>query len=337
VVLITFDGLRWQELFQGADQRLLEDEAFVRDRAALRERFWDESPTVRRERLMPFFWQTICAEGQLFGDPDQNSLGRVTNGQNFSYPGYNELLTGFADERIDSNDKRPNPNVTVLEWLHQQDEFRGRVAAVASWDVVPFIINDQRSGIPVNAGWTPLAGDTYETGLLKLADELPKLWPNERYDFFTFTAGMSMLKEQRPRVLYVMFGETDDWAHEGRYDLYLDAAYRNDQYAARIWNYIQSTPEYAGKTTLVLTTDHGRGDIRDGWKSHGKDYPGSDRIWMAILGPDTPALGIRRDVQFTQGQTAATCALLLGEDYCAAEPKAAPPLPGILAEPAQTP
>jgi hypothetical protein len=138
VVLITFDGLRWQELFQGADQRLLEDEAFVRDRPALRERFWDESPTVRRERLMPFFWQTICAEGQLFGDPDQNSLGRVTNGQNFSYPGYNELLTGFADERIDSNDKRPNPNVTVLEWLHQQDEFRGRVAAVASWDVVPF-------------------------------------------------------------------------------------------------------------------------------------------------------------------------------------------------------
>ncbi|MGI8992391.1 MAG: hypothetical protein ACR2I2_22775, partial [Bryobacteraceae bacterium] len=41
----------------------------------------------------------------------------VTNGLNFSYPGYSETLCGFADPRIKSNDKVPNPNVTVLEWL----------------------------------------------------------------------------------------------------------------------------------------------------------------------------------------------------------------------------
>src|SRR5690606_30677692 len=116
--------------------------------------------------------------------------------------------------------------------------------------------------------------------------------------------------------------------HQGRYDLYLDAAWRNDRYIQQLWETAQAMPEYAGRTTLVLTTDHGRGDIRDGWKNHGVNNPGSDRIWIAVMGPDTPPRGIRSDTQVTQGQVAATVAALLGEDFAASDERIAPPLPG---------
>ena len=44
VVLITIDGLRWQDLFTGADERLLNREnGGVRDVGATRKRFWKES------------------------------------------------------------------------------------------------------------------------------------------------------------------------------------------------------------------------------------------------------------------------------------------------------
>jgi hypothetical protein len=50
-----------------------------------------------------------------------------------------------------------------------------------------------------------------------------------------------------------------------------------------------------------------------------------------VLGPDTPARGSRTDVpDATQGQIAATVAALLGENYVAAQPRAAPPLPGVV-------
>src|SRR5438445_10014792 len=105
VVLITYDGLRWQEVFRGCDEALLNRDqgGGVRDVPALKARFWRDTPEKRREALLPFFWKTIALGGQVFGDPAHNSRARVTNGRNFSYPGYNEILSGFADERIDSN------------------------------------------------------------------------------------------------------------------------------------------------------------------------------------------------------------------------------------------
>jgi hypothetical protein len=44
---------------------------------------------------------------------------------------------------------------------------------------------------------------------------------------------------------------------------------------------------------------------------------------MAVVGPGVPALGTRSNVSVTQAQAAATIAMLLGEDYNAAQPKAA--------------
>src|ERR1035437_4463430 len=45
-----------------------------------------------------------------------------------------------------------------------------------------------------------------------------------RHDAFTFGLAMEYLKSVQPRVLYIAFDETDDWAHSRRYDRVLNAS-----------------------------------------------------------------------------------------------------------------
>lgn len=54
VILITLDGMRWQEVFGGADSALIKDKKYVEDVVGLRARFWHDQPEIRREKLMPF-------------------------------------------------------------------------------------------------------------------------------------------------------------------------------------------------------------------------------------------------------------------------------------------
>ena len=334
VVLITTDGLRWQEVFGGADKLLLDKEAGVSDPAALKQQFWRDTPGARREALLPFLWTVIAKQGQVYGNPGLGSVVRVTNGHNFSYPGYNELLSGKADPRIDSNDKKPNPNVTVLEWLNGRDPYRGKVAAFCSWDVFPWILNRERSGLLVNAGFEPVtsAGEPGRQAMLNQlqADTTPFV-EGVRHDSFTFAAALDHVRAARPRVLYVSLGETDDWAHLGRYDNYLLTARRFDDYIRRLWDGMQAMDEYRGRTTFVITTDHGRGEAPVEWKSHGDKIPASENIWIAVLGPDTPALGERKQAgTITQSQVAATVAAALGEDFAGAIAGVARPIDGAL-------
>ncbi|MCS6859599.1 MAG: sulfatase-like hydrolase/transferase [Abditibacteriales bacterium] len=334
VILITFDGLRWQEVFYGADEALMNKEnGGVEDAGALKKAFWRDTPEARRAALLPFFWGVIAQQGQVFGNVNKGSAVKVTNGKNFSYPGYNEILAGFPDDRIDSNAKRPNPNVTVLEWLNQRSPYRHRVAAFCSWDVFPFIINRERSGVFVNAAHEPVQDGklTERQELLnRLMSEITPPWEGVRWDALTFYSALEYLKKHKPRVLYIAFDETDDYAHAGRYDRYLESAHRTDAFIKTLWETLQAMPEYRGTTSLVLTTDHGRGGAPTEWKGHGANVKGAENIWIAVLGPDTPALGERTNVAtVTQSQVAATVAALLGEDYCAAVPQAGKPIAGI--------
>ena len=310
VIVVTLDGFRWQELFAGADGSLLNKEfGGVRDLAGLKSRYWRDAPTARRDALLPFFWGTIAKKGQVFGNPARKAPALSTNGLKFSYPGYNEIFCGFGDERIDSNDKRDNPNLSVLEFLNGKPAFRGRVEAVCTWDVFPFIFRSGRNGLPVHAGWAPLKGEPLTDRARHLNEFMeltPRYWPDNTFDVFTIEAGRAALESRRPRVLYVGLGETDEWGHGRRYDLYLDAARNADRFLAEMWQELQRQPQYRGTTSLILTTDHGRGSTRVDWTDHGKKVPGAEFIWIAVMGPDTPALGERENVEVTQGQVAAT-------------------------------
>jgi len=333
VVIVMTDGLRWQEVFSGADAALLDRKTGgVADPAALRKQFWRDTPEARRAALLPFLWSEAASQGQIFGDRTAGATARVSNGLNFSYPGYSEAFCGVADPRIDSNDKRYNPNLNVLEFLHGRPAFAGRVAVFGAWELFPWILNAPRSGLPVNAGYEPfrLPGAEPKLGLLNRLKVETEYWEGEPFDSFVFHTALEFLRLQKPRVLAVLLGETDEWAHAGRYDLYLKAAHRFDRYVRELWETLQSMPEYRGATTLILATDHGRGPGKKTWRSHGRRLPESQYVWMALLGPDTPPLGVRRGAApVTQAQLAATIAALLGEDFRSAVPAAAAPLAGV--------
>ncbi|MDZ4857461.1 MAG: alkaline phosphatase family protein [Candidatus Hydrogenedentes bacterium] len=330
VVIITYDGLRWQEVFGGVEELFLAPALKVtKNIAGMRIKYFAETPEERREKLMPFFWGTVAKQGQVFGHAESNSISLVTNGRNFSYPGYSEILVGAPDDRIDSNAKTNNPNVTVLEWLNNRREYKGSVAAFTSWDVFPFIINTERSGLPVNSGWVPfeIASDNKRRDAINdILVDSPQIWDSVRYDVFTYYAAFEYIKKQKPRVLYISFGETDDWAHMNNYDQYLESAHRTDDFIRRIWEQLQSMPQYRNKTALLLSTDHGRGDKPETWNGHGEKMPETDRIWIAAMGAGIPAKGIVMDVPTTQNQIASTAAALLGLEYRADSPRAGAPI-----------
>jgi bisphosphoglycerate-independent phosphoglycerate mutase (AlkP superfamily) len=151
------------------------------------------------------------------------------------------------------------------------------------------------------------------------------------FDSFYAHSAIEYMKEKKPRLVWIALGETDEWAHDGRYDMYLYAARNVDTYIKQLWETVQSLREYRGKTTLLITCDHGRGSGPHEWRNHGANVVGAENIWVAVIGPDTPPLGERTNAPaIYQKQIAATLAALLGEDYCAAEPKAAKPIQEIL-------
>jgi hypothetical protein len=335
VVLITTDGLRWQEVFQGADELLLSKEfGNVGNTNALRKEFWRATPEARREVLLPFLWGKVAQSGQLWGNRTKGSEVRVSNGRNFSYPGYNEFLTGYPDPKIDSNDKVLNANTNVFEWLNSKADFRGRVAAVVNWDVLPWILNAPRAGFPIWSGFEVPPGTQrlpVPEALTEMVEHGRTIWSGVLLDTFVGYAAKHALRELKPRALFVSYGETDDWAHEGQGERYLRSAHNFDRFLGDLWNRCQAQPEYRDSTTFVITTDHGRGPTPIAWKNHGREIAESSYMWLAVLGPDTPALGERSQTPLVkQAQVAATVAALLGEDFPRAFPQAASPVPGVI-------
>ncbi len=319
VVVVTIDGFRWQELYHGADSTLVNSK-YTEMKADVRKKFWAATKEERRKLLMPFVWTTVANRGQLYGDRDFGNHDEVSNKYNLSYPGYNELFTGFPDSKISTNTPIDNPNTNVFEYLTKQKGLENKVAIFASWEAFPAILNSQRSGLRVNAGYANFE-DEKACDHLKYLNEIqhkaPHYLGDTRIDFMTYEFGMAYLKQYKPRVFYLAFGETDDMAHIGNYKLYLSQAHQLDTYISELWQYLQTDPTYKNKTTLIITCDHGRGDTSiDAWKNHGIGVKNSEQTWLAIMGPDTPADGIMTTQTTTYNkQIAQSIAKLLGLDF----------------------
>ncbi len=326
VIIITLDGMRWQEVYGGADSALLKNKNYTKDSSGTSRTFWSDDVNERRKKLFPFLWNTVAVNGQLYGNRWMGNKVDNANPYWFSYPGYNEIFTGYPDTAVNSNDKNWNKNVNVLEFINNQKKYEGKVAVFATWDVFPYILNEQRSRLYVNADADTLQ---FANASLQLINDMQFLTTRPigvRPDVFTYFAAREYLKAYGPNVLYIAFDETDDFAHGGEYDQYLKSAYSQDAMIADLWKYIQSTAQYKNKTTLIITCDHGRGDkIKDNWRHHGKKIEDAGQIWIAAIGPDTKPLGeIKTKGQLYQKQLAATFAKLLNLNFTAEHPVADP-------------
>ncbi len=327
MVIFLMDGYRWRELFQGADSLLIFNKRYTRgDSAWTVTKYWDQDPTVRRRKLMPFVWGTIVQHGQLLGNRD---LGNKVNVQNkfwFSYPGRSESFTGYYDSAVNSNEYPDNPNINVMEFIDQQPGFHGKVVTFASWDAVARILNRDRNGMLVNIYGEDIQNATPQEQEANIAQHLmPDIFgKDERLDAGTYLLAKAYLLAHHPRVLYIDLGDTDDFGHAGEYGNYLDAAHHADAMMAEIWAILQADPFYKDQTDLVVFPDHGRG-TGPGWTSHGAHFPHSDETYFMAMGPGIAAIGeVKTAGQILQAQYAQTIAALLGFHFTAPHPVAEP-------------
>jgi len=327
IIIITTDGFRWQETFKGMDSAIANNPKYNEgDSEYIYKKYWANDEQERRKKLLPFLWTTLEPKGQVFGNRTLGSKVDNANPYWFSYPGYSEIMTGYADTAINSNNYPANPNVTVLEFLNKQPKLKGRVAAFGAWDAFDRILNQERSGIPVISAFDAVGGKM-PTANEKLLNAMNKdayrpFGEEECLDVFTHYGAMEYLKTKKPKLLYIAYGETDEWAHSGKYRSYLDAGHQVDAWIKEIWDFVQKDPQYKNKTTLFITVDHGRGDIKkEEWTSHNDKIQDSHEIWFAVMGPDTPVRGeLRSGMQLYQQQFAQTIAKLMGYTYKASHP-----------------
>lgn len=328
IFIITTDGFRWQEVFNGADSLLMRDTAYVKDTALIRQQFWSDDAEERKRRLLPFFWDVIAKKGRLSGNRNYDSEVNVSNLYKISYPGYNEILTGFADTRFIPNLSVRNRNTNILEYLNTTEAYAGKVAAFSSWNVMPFIINENRSQLPVNSGYEMLEeGDDTLNILINQVQKNVEHKGSTRQDLLTYASALNYIEQQHPKVVFLGLGETDEYAHQGRYDQYLQKAHQVDRMLAELWYYVQTDPFYKDNTAFIITTDHGRGSKRNKWSQHGFWVRGSGEAWMAMIGAGIAADGEKKiKERLYQKQIASTVSVLLNEKFRADDHAVAAPI-----------
>ncbi len=320
LVIVTLDGMRWQEVFGGADAALMHNSKYTNDIGGIQHLFGGKTEQEKRQKLFPFIWNTMAKQGQLYGNRKLGNKVETANPYKFSYPGYNEIFTGFPDTAVNSNDKVLNNNTNVLEFINQQQGYQDKVAVFATWDVFPYIFNKQRSKLYINADMDTAHAGSSTMNLVNDMQSLTSKPIDVRPDIFTYMAAREYMKANQPKVVYIALDETDDFAHHGMYDQYLRSANAADRMLSDIWKYIQSSPYYANRTTLMVTCDHGRGE-KDKWVDHGDEIKESGQTWIAVLGPDTAPMGeVSTKQVIYQKQLAATFASLLGFEFTANHP-----------------
>ena len=133
-------------------------------------------------------------------------------------------------------------------------------------DVFDYIINEERAEFLVNAGverYEDIRGSQKVELLNELVSQIPVPWASVRFDAFTYHYAFDYLKRYKPKLLYIAFDETDEYAHEGKYDQYLYSANRLDGFIKNIWNWVQSDRNYKNKTTRLIAhhTQIGRAHV----------------------------------------------------------------------------
>ena len=318
LVVITIDGLRWQEVFSGAEEGILTDSKQVRDVESCRQNYWRQTPEQRRQVLMPFVWGTVAKQGTLIGNRNLGSVMQLANKTNISYPGYSEMMTGMADEQITSNDPVENPHRNVLEAAGQDPRYKGSVVMYGSWKSTRFAIHNEKAGIPACVSYEPAVAKR-KTPRLQLAERMlegmPRYWRSEHFDAFTYAFALETLLADHPKVMWISFGDCDEWAHARKYDLYLDAAKATDAFIRDIYETLEADKFYKGKTVYLVTCDHGRGFGYE-WANHGSGTKGSEATWLMLWGKDIKPLGeAGEDTPVYTKQVAATIAAALGIEF----------------------
>ncbi len=282
VVLLTLDGVRWQEVFGGVDAAQAQAHGL-----AAHER-------LSAERLMPNLHRLIALDGAALGaGPDQAAIH--ASGPNFvSLPGYIELLTGRTHTGCGGNDCGRVRTATLFDELAADG--CGTAALFSSWPGIELAASMLDGGVQSSAGRhggahreqleaNAAVAKAFAAGARASAE------PGDgdfRPDAYTGEAALAFLQAAHPRFLFIGLGDTDEYGHADDYRSYLDAMRRADALIGRVAQVVFQEMALGHPTTLFISTDHGRAD---GFAQHGGEYAESSRTWLVAAGSGIVARG----------------------------------------------
>lgn len=265
VILITLDGVRFQEINDGI-------------------RFPRKAGEPRGRELLPKLKARVN-RGEAF------HFGMwISNWAGLSQPGYRSILSGEFEDRCKENTCANIDRKTIFDDLYDQGLKRpGELAAFSSWDVIGKTIESQPGRIVRNIslqdyeeeGLTPSEQATINDINAKMKTDLPK-WHGSRYDKYTYELSKFFIQKHLPRFFYMQFVDTDEWAHAKSYKGYVRGIRDFDEQLEGLIQMLDQMGEYGENTSIVITTDHGRGRGLF-WTKHSREFLSADRVWAFVI------------------------------------------------------
>lgn len=112
----------------------------------------------------------------------------------------------------------------------------------------------------------------------------PTITLSSRLDTGTYRTTIEILNSQHPILTYIVFAEVDEAGHCGDSNYYYGSIRQVDSLIYKLWKFIQTDSVYKNKTTLIVTSDHGRHS--SAWQHHGDNCHGCRHVMFLAIGPD---------------------------------------------------
>jgi len=277
VVVLTWDGVRWQEILHGVDEKLA--------LTAARPHFEGRS----RAALLPHLDQLVNTDGHLLGT--EAAPVSASSPSTLSLPSYSEIFSGRTPTCGDNDCGQTKAATLVDQWRASRPN--ATLAVVSSWWKIPRVAAKDFSSIDVSAGRLFVRGRKSFCGsveLCTLLDDARHLspWPGgEEYrpDRATAAIGLAYLRARRPQFAFIGLGDTDEYAHHGNYAGYLDALHEADKTLGAVHQWLLAQQRRGTRTLLIVTADHGRAS---GFAQH-THTPEAARVWALVWGSGVTA------------------------------------------------
>ena len=301
IVLVTIDGVRAEDVFEGADPKLRPGS--------------NVAPLRRPEAVMPRTHRLVATRGVALG-AERAGCGevRTASGANVSLPGYLEIFTGRRTRCRDNNCDRTTSPTVLDEAVHAGF---GPVASIGSWEVLDRAVSNRSMPMLVSEGtqrWPesrPI--DNHALEQLVAAGERADAHPGHggyRPDASTAAIALEYLRTAHPAFLHVGLGDPDEYGHRNDYPAYLKSIGQADAFIGQVADTLDGMGELGARTTVIITTDHGRN--RD-FQHHGANSLTSARTFVLAFGGRVAKRGVAcptRDV--TLADIAPTIRVLTG-------------------------
>jgi len=268
VVLITLDGVRWQEVFTGTDPVLSQHHMSARE-------------------LLPNLYDLFVDHGIAIG---QKSPIIASGPNHISLPGYLEITRGHPSTDCQRNDCYPIIDQSIFQLFDHPVLF-------SSWDVIARTA-PSNIDVVINSG-RDVRSESWKR--LNLSDNtiFPHTIgaPDYRPDIYTEAPVIQYALKYQPDLLWIGLGDGDEYGHLNNYPEYLASMQQTDEFIGSLVRWTEQS-DYGKNTVFLITADHGR---NANFRDHGTSMV-SARVFLLMHGKDIPAkgnIGITRQVSLS--------------------------------------